>query len=348
MILPPSFGKTTPFRNESGEIIAGSLSEKIKVDINGASLGMFIMAKDDSKPVLLFLGGGPGIPEYLLAHDHPTGLEEDFVVCYLEYRGTSLSYSPDRSAQTMTTDHYITDVVGVTKYLLERFSQDKVYLLGHSFGTYIGLKTASQYPQFYHAYIAMSQISSALASEKAAYRYMLEEYQAAGCSKMVKWFAAYPILDSEEAFDRYLTSPLRDIAMHDLGVGTMRSMTSVLSGIFFPSLRCRVYTPLERFHIWQGKAFAQTTAVFAESRQFDAFSNVLALEIPLYFFAGQYDRTVCYSLQRDYYDHVQAPLKGFYTFHDSAHSPLFEEPEKARNILVQDVVAGTAALSDRS
>jgi len=95
IILPPSFGKTKPFVDESGNILEGSISEKIFVDINGTSLGMFIMAKDNSKPVLLFLSGGPGIPEYFLEQELPSGLENEFVVCYLEYRGTSLSYKPD-------------------------------------------------------------------------------------------------------------------------------------------------------------------------------------------------------------------------------------------------------------
>lgn len=64
-ILPPSLGKIKLFLDDAGNVIDGSISEKIYVDINGISLGMFIMAEDASKPVLLFLGGGPGIPEYL-------------------------------------------------------------------------------------------------------------------------------------------------------------------------------------------------------------------------------------------------------------------------------------------
>lgn len=346
LILPPSSGKTTPFLDAAGNVITGSLSEKVWVALNGVSLGMFIMARDESKPVLLFLGGGPGIPEYLLEHTYPTGLEAEFVVCYLEYRGTSLSYSPDIPIDTLTTEFYIADVVEVTKYLLDRFGRKKIYLLGHSFGTYIGLKTAAQYPELYYAYIAMSQISSAQGSEKIAYRYMLEQYQTAGNTKMVKRLMAYPILASEAALDRYLTSALRDTAMHDLGVGTMRSMTSVLTGLFFPSLRCAVYTPAERLNIWKGKAFAQTTAVFTESRQFDSLTAVPLLDIPIYFLAGVYDYTVCSSLQREYYHTVQAPLKGFYTFNHSAHSPLFEESERAVSILVQDVLAGTTTMSD--
>ena len=346
IILPPSFGRTKPFLDSDGNVIAGSISEKIFVNINNASLGMFIMAKDDSKPVLLVLAGGPGIPEYFLAYNFPTKLEDEFVVCYLEYRGTSLSYSPDISADTMTTEQYVSDVVEVTEYLSARFGKDKVYLMGHSFGTYIGLETVSQYPELYHAYIAMAQVANSTESEKIAYSYMLEQYQTAGNTNMVEKFENYPILTSDEALDRYITSSLRDTAMHELGVGTMRDMNSVIADIFFPGLRCTVYTPAERINIWRGKAFAQTTTVFTESRRFNAFNDVPTLDVPIYFFAGAYDYTVCYSLQKEYYDAIQAPLKGFYTFDSSAHSPMFEEPQRFVQILIEDVLNNRTDLSD--
>lgn len=92
IILPPCFGNMKPFRDENGRILEGSISEKIHVDINSTSLGMFIVGKDTRKPILLFLGGRPGKPEYFLETQYSSGLEDEFVVCWLEYRGSSLSY----------------------------------------------------------------------------------------------------------------------------------------------------------------------------------------------------------------------------------------------------------------
>ena len=142
----------------------------------------------------------------------------------------------------------------------------------------------------------------------------------------------YPILNDDSAYKSYFNSPLRDTAMHRLGVGTMHNMNSVITGLFFPSLRCPVYTPFERINIWRGKAFTKTTPVVTDVAGFNAFLKVPALEIPIYFLAGIDDYTCCYSLQRQYYDQIQAPVKAFYTFYNSAHSPLFEEPEKAGRI----------------
>ena len=345
-ILPPSFGKTKQFVDENGNIMEGSISEKIFADINGVSLGMFIMARDSGKPVLLFLGGGPGIPQYFLEQEFPAGLENEFVVCYLEYRGTSLSFKPDIAVESMTIEQYVSDTVEVTNYLRNRFGQKKIYLIGHSFGTYVGLNAVKEHPELYHAYIAMSQLTNQRESEILAYNYMYGQYRLQANEKMAKRFEEYPIADSEDAYNAYSMSGLRDTAMHDLGVGTTRAMRSVISGIFFPSLRLTAYTPMERINIWRGKAFAQATPVAADSRNFNAFEEIPEIDVPIYFFAGIYDYTVSYSLQKEYYEHVQAPLKAFYTFNYSAHSPLYEETEKAMSILSQDVLAGEASLSD--
>jgi len=66
----------------------------------------------------------------------------------------------------------------------------------------------------------------------------------------------------------------------------------------------------------------------------------------VYFFVGQYDQTANPALSRAYFDAIDAPVKGFYVFGDSAHSPLFEEPERATEILLRDVLQGTIALAD--
>ncbi len=344
IILPPSLGRTKPFIDEYGNILEGSISEKTFVEINGASLGIFIMAKDSGSPVLLFLGGGPGIPEYFLEQEYPSGLADEFVVCYLEYRGTSLSYQSGMDAETMTLDQHVDDVAAVTGYLRERFGQEKIYLMGHSFGTYIGINTVNRHPKLYHSYIAMSQMADSTKSETLAYDYMYEEYKAQGNDKMVRQFEEYPVHTSEEALVKYTFSDLRDNAMHDLGVGTTHAMRSVISEIFFPSLRCTVYTQAERINIWRGKAFAGATPVGVARWSFNAFDEISRLEIPVYFFAGAYDLTCAYSLQKEYYEKLDAPLKAFYTFDHSAHSPLFEEPEKAMEILSKDVLTGTAGL----
>ena len=77
----------------------------------------------------------------------------------------------------------------------------------------------------------------------------------------------------------------------------------------------------------------------------DLSQQVTELKLPVYFFEGQYDYTCAYPLARKYFDQLKAPLKAFYTFEHSAHSPVFEEPDKARRILLEDVLNGTNNLA---
>lgn len=123
------------------------------------------------------------------------------------------------------------------------------------------------------------------------------------------------------------------LAMHDLGVGTTREMRSVISGIFFPSLRCTAYTQLERINIWRGKALSRDFPVTKDAIVFNAFRDVPKLEIPIYILAGQYDYTCCYSLQEEYFDTVDAPQKAFYRFENAAHSQVYEEYEEGKRVL---------------
>ena len=72
------------------------------------------------------------------------------------------------------------------------------------------------------------------------------------------------------------------------------------------------------------------------------------MTIPVYFFEGIYDYTCSYTLAKAYFEQLKAPVKGFYTFEQSAHSPLFEEPEKMQNILQEDVLVGVNNLATQN
>ena len=205
--------------------------------------------------------------------------------------------------------------------------------MGHSFGSYIALKTIQLYPDYYCSYIAMAQVCNQKESEYRAYDYMKAQYEQAGNRKMVKKFNNCPIRESDEMYEKYFSSSLRDTAMHELGVGTTRDMDSVIKGIFFPSLRCKAYTWQERINIWKGKAFSTQFPVVQDSINFNAFNEVSAVQIPVYFIAVKYDYTCCYDLQYEYYKHINAPEKEFYTFENSAHSPIFEEPDASLVII---------------
>lgn len=303
-----------------------AIREKVFLNIGGIRQGMIIKGNDKGNPVLLFLSGGPGIPEYLLEHQYPTSLEDEFIVCFLDWRGTGLSYGAAVPSESMTCKQFIADTFEVTAYLCGRFKQDKIYLAAHSFGTSIGIQAIARHPEFYHGYIAISQIADQPRSEQTAY-----EYMSALCEKVGKRVLLRKLKKNPFNTERYFSSGIRDKAMHTFGVGTTRGMKSVITGIFFPSLFMKEYTLKERAYIWRGKAFANRT--MRDNFSFNAFKTVKRVDIPVYFLAGLYDYTCCYELQKEYFAFLDAPEKYFYTFENSAHSPLFEEPKKTREII---------------
>jgi len=342
-LLACSPGKTKPFLDESGKLLAGSISEKIHVNINGVEQGMFIKSKVATNPVLLYLHGG--MPDYFLTRKYPTGLEDYFTVVWWEQRGSGLSYSADIPQETMTLEQMISDTKEVTNYLRKRFGQERIYLMGHSGGTYIGIQVAARAPELYHAYIGVAQMSDQLKSEILAYEYMLKQFRVNGNTKMVRKLEAAPVTMTDGTPDAYRV--LRDPAMHSLGIGTTHDMRSVISGIFLPSLTFREYTLIEKINMWRGKSSSGISKLWTDMLATDLSKKVPELKLPVYFIEGIYDYTCSYTEAKSYFEILKAPVKGFYTFEKSAHSPLFEEPEKMQRILREDILTGLNKLADR-
>jgi pimeloyl-ACP methyl ester carboxylesterase len=334
-------GKPKPFLDADGKPLAGSISEKIKVNIGGVEQGMFIQGKNARNPVLLYLHGG--MPDYFLTERTPTGLEEDFTVVWWEQRGSGLSYSADLNPESVNPEQIIADTLELTNYLRKRFGQEKIYLMGRSGGTFFGLQVAARAPQLYHAYIGVGQITHQIASEKLAYNYMLQRYKDEGNAKMARRLEEAPLGDTAPLPDAYMR--VRDVAMHELGVGTTRDMHSVITGMFLQSLLSREYTLSEKIGMWRGKIFSGSR-LWNTQLSTDLTKKVTQLELPVYFFHGVYDYTVSYPLAKAYYQQLDAPVKGFYTFTQSAHSPHFEEPQKVREIMRADVLTRSKRLAD--
>jgi pimeloyl-ACP methyl ester carboxylesterase len=343
VLLAWSPGKPTPFVDENGDPLPGSLSEKAFVTINGVQQGMFIKSKDARNPVLLFLHGGPGMPEYFLTQRYPTGLEEHFTVVWWDRRGAGLSYHPDIPLETMTVEQSIQDTLAVTNYLRQRFGKEKIYLMGHSGGSFVGIQAAARAPELYAAYIGVAQMTYQVKSEQLAYTYMLATFRENGNTRLARILEENPVT---------LTVPLppaydaaRDEAMHTLGIGTTRDMHSVVTGVFLPSWFHPEYTLGEKIDLWRGKFFSHAI-LWNEMLATDLTQQMTELKVPVYFLHGRYDYTCSYPLARSYLEQLKAPIKGFYTFEHSAHSPIFEEPGNMREILLADVLIGANSRAD--
>ncbi|MBX3250726.1 MAG: alpha/beta hydrolase [Myxococcales bacterium] len=336
-------GRPDPLRDAEGNPIPGSISERVTVQIGDIPQSMIIQSVDPTNPVLLFLHGGPGMVEFFMEQEYPTGLERHFTMVWWEQRGAGMSFSADIPPETMTMEQMIADTIEVADHLRERFEQDRILLLGHSWGSYLGIQVAAAAPDRFLAYVGMAQLAHQLRSEVMAHEYLMGAYRERGDEAMVRALEGAPVSMEDGTSDAWMR--LRDRAMHEAGVGHMREMDSVVTGIFLPMWRVRAYTITDKINVWRGKLWSRPF-FWEQLIRDDLTARLTEFRLPVYFFVGRHDYTANAELSRAYFDAIDAPVKGFYLFEHSAHSPLFEEPERATEILLRDVLRGTNELGD--
>jgi len=282
-----------------------------------------------------------------MTHRYPIDIYEHFTIVWWEQRGAGLSYDPEIPPETMVASQFVDDTLEVTRSLLGRFDRDELYLMGHSWGSYIGIQAVAKAPELFHAYIGVGQLTHQIESEHLAYEYALAHFRDSGDKRMLRRLQAAPPSASAPLPSSYMA--LRDAYMHKAGIGTTRDMDSVITGIFLPSLRFSEYSVMERVNLWRGKLFSLRSAfgLWDTMLMTDLRREVPRVDVPVYFLHGRYDYTCAYPLAKDYFDVLDAPVKGFYTFDSSAHSPIFEEPDRTVAVLRDDVLTGGTSLADQ-
>ena len=319
-------------KDKEGKIIAGSLVEKTFIEIGGIQQGLFIRTENPKKPVILFLHGGPGSPELplIIAFEFPERLEKYFTVCYWDQRGAGMSFNSSIDPKTMTVEQMVEDTRQMTEYLQKRFTQEKIYLMGHSWGSYLGIKTIEKYPKNYFAFIGIGQAVCDLESEKLAYEYMLEYAQKINDNSAIRKLKKVDKNASDFPQRKYVMTT-RTQLMTKYGIGIMRqkiSMANILKSLFFFD----GYTFNEKINYARGSLFSLKHlwyVTFIDS----LIKTSTTFEAPVYILHGKYDYTTSYKLAREYYAVITAPKKDFFTFEHSAHSPNMEEPEKFIQII---------------
>ena len=313
-------------KDDAGKIIKAGISEKIYMDVGGIRQGMFLRGMDTSKPVLLFLHGGPGSPELAMGMntEGERKLAKFFVVCYWDQRGAGMSFSSKINQETMTVSQMIEDTKEVTLYLQKRFNKDKIYIMGHSWGTYLGIKTISKYPELYYAYMGMGQVTNQKKSEILAYHYMLEEAKRRKEAKAIQRLQAFDVNDASFPPMKYIQG-IRSKLMNEYGIGVMHENAS-MSKMLKDMIKFKGYTLKEKMNYMRGLLFSQKL-LFPNIIEDSLFVSSKSFNIPVFILHGKYDYQVSHDLAKEYYESIDAPRKGFYTFEHSAHSPFWEEPE---------------------
>ncbi len=151
-----------------------------QVKINGSGHEIMIRGRDKDNPVLLVVHGGPGTPEIPYAAKYQDVLEAHFTVVHYDQRASGKSYHFFEDYSSLSTDLLVEDLLAMTDYIAERLGKEKVILMGHSFGTYIGMQAAYRAPEKYEAYIGAGQMSDTGESEMDSLHYVMSQAQKAG------------------------------------------------------------------------------------------------------------------------------------------------------------------------
>ena len=89
------------------ELSKGRLDSLEKIEIGGIEQWIYMTSNDISKPVLLFLHGGPGYTMLPILHEYNRELEDHFLVVNWDQRGAGLSYSGYIHDDSMTLKHFV-------------------------------------------------------------------------------------------------------------------------------------------------------------------------------------------------------------------------------------------------
>ncbi len=171
---------TPPMGTPSG------IAELKPVELNGYPQWLLIRGQDVSRPLLLYLHGGPGESNMWTAHYTMKELEQHFVCVNWDQRGTGKSFRPGPSPETMTIDLFVKDTIALIELLRSRFGQQKVLLLGHSWGSMLAMKVAAARPDLLYAVIGMGQVVDGKRGEDLSYRYVLERAHAEHNRKAIR------------------------------------------------------------------------------------------------------------------------------------------------------------------
>ena len=291
------------------------------LELNGAEQFVMIRGTDKSKPVLLFLHGGPGFPWSWLHHSTlGERYEEAFVTVHWDQRGAGRSYSSG-AAHTLSVQQLVDDTNALADILRERFGQEKIYLLGWSWGSVLGFHTVSQAPEKYHAYFATG-VSTA--EDEKTQNACLDwlEFEAAERGDT----GTAQALANERAGQEQVECPLNLVAAYG---GALYGKDDINSPVFSLGARAPEYRPLDYVNLMRGMT-GDNRAVMVEDmwRYGDLPSLVPSLDVPTYFFLGRHDYQTPSSVAADYFESLDAPRKRLVWFEESAHMPFYEESER--------------------
>lgn len=312
------------------------VDERMQVSIGGIQQWITVRGNDSRNPILLFLHGGPAAPEMPTSWTFQHDWEDFFTVVQWDQRGSGKTYGandPEKIRPTLTIDRMEQDTAELVQYLRARYHKDKIFVIGHSWGTVLGLRLAEEHPEWLYAYIGMGQIIDMRQGEKAGYEATLKAAEAANNAqaiKELKAIAPYPGADGTLPLDKINTE--RNWSVYFGGLTYRRDSYDYY---FHAAKLSPDYSDADLKDIGDGSGLSLPT-LLPQLAKVD-FTGTTEFRCPIVMFAGRYDDTTPSTVVADWFKTVHAPSKKFVWFEDSAHMMQIEQPGLVLMHLVDDV-----------
>ena len=324
---------TDPILTADGNPDPAAVAELTQVPIGGHEQTIMIRGTNVDSPVLLFVAGGPGGTEIGTMRLFDAALEQDFVVATWDQRGAGKSYPALDPTSTLTLDQSVRDTIEVTEYLRNRFDEQKIYLVGQSWGTIAGVLAAAQRPELFHAYVGVGQMVDPKATDQMFYADTLAYAERTGNTALADQLAASGPPPYANVLD-YVPSVFTGEPLWNNYPG--RSTATEMPA----NLLVREYSLLDQVHSL-GAFFDTFAVLYPQLQSIDFRVDVPTLRVPVYLMQGAYEARGREVLAEEWFTDLQAPTKQLIMFDHSGHRPLFQEPARFYDVMTGTVLAQT-------
>lgn len=302
------------------------------IPIGGIRQVVSIRSQDLRNPVIIYLHGGPGFVEMPLDWWWDRGWDEYFTVVQWDQRNAGKTYtaSGPNAAADLTPERFQRDAEELVQWALKRFGKRKVFVLGHSWGSMLGLKLAAAHPEWLHAYIGMGQLADGPESERRGWAWTMAQARAANDEVAIRElqsiapYAAGPGLVPVDAI------LLQRKWLNFYGGAAWRRKGGDFEAAAFKL--APEYSDEDVQNAFKGQP-AVTAALLPAILATD-LSTIRTLDVPLILLLGRHDINVSSEVAAEWFATVRAPSKELVWFERSGHHVTSEEPGKLLATLI--------------
>lgn len=291
---------------------------EVKEYINIRNIEQYILINgNENGPLMLFLHGGPGVSQIGFIRKYQSKLEKDFLVVNWDQRGAGKSNTRKFSKDELTIDNIVKDTISLIQILLNRFKKNKLFLVGHSFGSLIGILVSKKIPDFINAFISIGQVVNIDKGDKIIFNLLQKKVNKDNYRKglkILRKIGTPPYNDKNK-----ITEFNKLIEFYKGDIFKITRISFILKSISF-----KYYNLFDWFKFLKG-IIISNKYMYSEMSKMNLFTEINSIDIPIYFCCGDNDYCTPTKLIEEYYNFINAPKKALYKFKSSSHMPNIEE-----------------------